>query len=129
LLIAICGKVAATVSLSNVKASGSRIHKSRTASIAGTPLLGTLDVRIEERVLILLPDIPEFAYSFFGAIKIGAVPVPVNTLLRAKEYEYLLNDTSPRIAITSESLMGIGDRRERNCPPRAQSTLPINSAY
>jgi benzoate-CoA ligase len=73
----------------------------------GTTLRDTLDVRMEERVLLLLPDIPEFAYCFFGAIKIGAVPVPVNTLLRANEYEYLLNDTRARVAITSESLLSL----------------------
>jgi benzoate-CoA ligase len=70
----------------------------------GAGLRDTLAVRMEERVLILLPDIPEFAYCFFGAIKIGAVPVPINTLLRANEYEYLLNDTRARVAIVSEPL-------------------------
>src|SRR5580704_15600451 len=34
-----------------------------------------LGVRPEERVLLLLPDSPEFLYGFFGAIKIGAVAV------------------------------------------------------
>ena len=71
----------------------------------GAALRDTLDVRMEERVFLLLPDIPEFAYCFFGAIKIGAVPVPVNTLLRANDYEFLLNDTRARVAITSESLL------------------------
>ena len=71
----------------------------------GAALRGALHVRIEERVLLLLPDIPEFAYSFFGAIKIGAVPVPVNTLLRADDYEFLLNDSRARVAITTESLL------------------------
>lgn len=71
----------------------------------GAALRNLLDVRMEERVLLLLPDIPEFAYSFFGAIKIGAVPVPVNTLLRANEYEYLLNDTRARVVIVSDSLL------------------------
>jgi benzoate-CoA ligase len=47
----------------------------------GAGLRDALAVRMEERVLLLLPDIPEFAYCFFGAIKIGAVPVSVNTLL------------------------------------------------
>ena len=41
--------------------------------------LRRLGVRPEERVLLLLYDGPEFVYSFFGAIKIGAVPVPLNT--------------------------------------------------
>ena len=51
----------------------------------GNAMLG-LDVRPEERVFLLLLDTPEFAYSFFGAIKIGAVAVPVNTLLRPDDY-------------------------------------------
>jgi len=71
----------------------------------GTALRDALNVRIEERVLLLLPDIPEFFYCFLGAIKIGAVPVPVNTLLRADDYEFLLNDTRSRVAVTTESLL------------------------
>jgi benzoate-CoA ligase family protein len=71
----------------------------------GNALRDTLDVRMEERVLVLLPDVPEFAYCFFAAIKIGAVPVPVNTLLRPNDYEFLLNDTRARVAITTESLL------------------------
>src|SRR5579872_3582331 len=46
----------------------------------GNALLG-LNVRPEERVFLLLPDVPEFAYSFFGAIKIGAVAVHANNML------------------------------------------------
>src|ERR1700676_5028799 len=67
--------------------------------------LRTLGVRIEERVFLLLLDSPEFATSFFGAIKIGAVPVPVNTLLKSADYEYLLNNSRARAAIVSESLV------------------------
>jgi benzoate-CoA ligase family protein len=66
--------------------------------------LRTLGVRIEERVFLLLLDGPEFAISFFGAIKIGAVPVPVNTLLKPADYQYLLNNTRARVAVISESL-------------------------
>src|ERR1700676_473168 len=67
--------------------------------------LRTLGVRIEERVFLLLLDSPEFAVSFFGAIKIGAVPVPVNTLLKSADYEYLLNNSRARVAIVSDSLV------------------------
>src|SRR5262249_42504406 len=56
------------------------------------------------RVFLLLLDTPEFAASFFGAIKIGAVPVPVNTLLKPADYEYLLNDSRARVVIVSDSL-------------------------
>lgn len=67
--------------------------------------LRDLGVRPEERVVLLLLDTPEFLYSFFGAIKIGAVAVPVNTFLMPHEYEYLLNDTRARVVLVSEALL------------------------
>lgn len=68
-------------------------------------VLRELGVRPEERVLLLLPDSPEFLYGFFGAIKIGAVAVPANTLLKPAEYEYILNDTRARVVVVSETLL------------------------
>jgi benzoate-CoA ligase family protein len=70
----------------------------------GNALLA-LGVRPEERVLLLLLDTPEFLYSFFGAIKIGAVAVPVNTQARPQDYEYILNDCRARVALVSEPLL------------------------
>ena len=67
--------------------------------------LRTLDTRPEERVQILLEDCPEFLYCFFGAIKIGAVAVPTNTLLGPADYEYLLNDTRARVVVVGETLL------------------------
>src|SRR5437899_8004118 len=66
--------------------------------------LRQLGVRVEERVLLLLLDTPEFAVSFFGAIKIGAVPVPVNTILKPSDYQYMLNNSRCCVAIISASL-------------------------
>jgi benzoate-CoA ligase family protein len=74
------------------------------ANRAGNVLLA-LGVRPEERVLLLLLDTPEFLYSFFGAIKIGAVAVPVNTQAKPQDYEYVLNDCRARVAIVSEPLL------------------------
>lgn len=70
----------------------------------GNALRG-LGLRREERVMLLLLDSPEFAFCFFGAIKIGAVPIPTNTLLQPHDYEYLLNDSRARVLIVSESLL------------------------
>ena len=67
--------------------------------------LRTLGVEREERILLLLQDTPEFLYSFFGGIKIGAVPVPVNTQYKPHEYEHVLNDCRARVALVSESLL------------------------
>lgn len=67
--------------------------------------LRNLGVGREERVLLALLDGPEFVASFFGAIKIGAVPVPVNTLLRAADYRYFLDDSRAPVALVSQALL------------------------
>lgn len=68
-------------------------------------MLKELEVRMEERVMLLLLDCPEHVFSFFGAIKMGAVPIPTNTLLKPPDYEYLLNDSRARVLIISEPLL------------------------
>jgi benzoate-CoA ligase family protein len=65
--------------------------------------LKELGIGVENRVLVILPDSPEFAYSFFGAIKIGAVAVPTNPWMFAKDYEYLINDSRAQAIIVHES--------------------------
>ncbi len=67
--------------------------------------LRDLGVRLEERVAILVPDAPEFPFTFFGAMKIGAVAIPMNTLLMPADYEYLLNDSRARILVVHSSLL------------------------
>ncbi len=66
--------------------------------------LRALGVRMEQRVLLLLHDSTRFPVVFFGAIKIGAVPVPVNTLLTSEDYDYLLRDTRATVLIVSAAL-------------------------
>lgn len=65
--------------------------------------LRDLGVEVEQRVLLVLPDCPEFAYSFFGAIKIGAVPIPTNPWMKASDYEYLLQDSRAKVVIVHEA--------------------------
>jgi benzoate-CoA ligase len=64
-----------------------------------------LGVEMENRVVLLLLDSPAFVYSFFGAIKIGAVPVPLNTNLTPDDYRRVLDDTRARVLIVSEPLL------------------------
>jgi benzoate-CoA ligase len=63
-----------------------------------------LGVRMEERVAFLLPDSPEWACTFFAAMKIGAVAVPMNTLLTTKDYHYLLSDSRARVLVVHHAL-------------------------
>jgi 4-hydroxybenzoate-CoA ligase len=64
-----------------------------------------LGLRIEDRVVLLMLDTPEFYACFWGAIRIGAVPVPVNTMLTPDDYHYFLNDSRARALMVSESLV------------------------
>ena len=65
----------------------------------------SLGVRMEERVAIIMPDDPECVYAFFGAMKIGAVSIPTNTILMAADYEYLLNDSRARVLVVHPSYL------------------------
>src|SRR4051812_41164284 len=71
----------------------------------GSGLQTELGVRPEERVLLLMLDEPEMVFAFFGAIKIGAIPIPVNTLWTPADYEFVLNDARPAVVIASAALL------------------------
>jgi benzoate-CoA ligase family protein len=59
---------------------------------AGNALLG-IGIAPGDRMLLMVKDCPEFYYLFWGAIKAGIVPVPINTLLRAPDYTFVLGDS------------------------------------
>lgn len=56
-----------------------------------------------DRVAIMLPNIPEFVYSFFAVQKLGAVAVPFNTMYKGREIIHILNDCGAKaiIALTN----------------------------
>lgn len=60
---------------------------------AGNALLG-LGIPRGARLLMAVLDEPAFFYLFWGAIKAGIVPVPLNTLLRAADYAYMIDDSA-----------------------------------
>lgn len=68
--------------------------------------LADLGVRREERVLLVLDDTPTFPAAFLGAIRIGAVPVPVNPLYRASDFRYFLEDSYARVVVTDDEFAG-----------------------
>jgi benzoate-CoA ligase family protein len=67
--------------------------------------LRELGATIEDRVLLVLPDCPEFVWTWFGAARIGAVITMVNPLLPVADYEYYLDYTRAKVAIVHESLL------------------------
>src|SRR5204863_2469967 len=78
--------------------------------------LAALGVEVEHRVLLVLNDSPAFAAAFWGAAKLGAVAVPVNTLMTPQEYEFILTDSRARVAIVEESVAGRLLAVRHRCP-------------
>ncbi|HEX2109083.1 MAG TPA: benzoate-CoA ligase family protein [Rubrobacteraceae bacterium] len=65
----------------------------------GRALREELGVRQEDRVLLVLDDTPSFPTAFFAAMRIGAIPVPVNTLVGTDEYRFYVEDSRARIVV------------------------------
>src|SRR5436190_11699303 len=89
----------------------------------GSALKSKFGVQRGERVALLLLDGPAFFYAFFGAIKIGAVPIPTNTLWRAADYKYLLNDSAARVLIISEQLRAEFEKIPREQIPALEHVI------
>jgi benzoate-CoA ligase family protein len=71
----------------------------------GRAFRGKLGVRRGDRVLLLLFDGPAFVHAFFGAMKIGAVPIPLSTLWTAADYAYVVRDSGASVMIVSPELL------------------------
>jgi len=54
------------------------------------------------RILMMVKDCPDFFYLFWGAIKAGLVPVPINTLLRSADYQFMMEDSGCSLVIYSQ---------------------------
>ena len=85
------------------------------ANRLGNALLAR-DVQMEQRVLLALPDRPEFAEAFWGAMKIGAVPVPVGDELPADDLAFMLRDSRARAVIASDGAAAEILRIRAQCP-------------
>src|SRR5579863_10294807 len=70
-------------------------------------MLRRLGVRREERVAMIMLDTVDFPAVFLGAIRAGVVPVPLNTLLTADQYTYVLADCRARVLFISEALLPV----------------------
>ena len=94
--IAVLTTAGADLTYAKVAASANRLGNA----------LRELGVEMENRVLMAILDSPEFVATFFGAIKLGAVPIPVNTNLKPQDYFFLLDDSRAKVAVVSAPLAG-----------------------
>jgi len=71
---------------------------------AGNGLL-RLGLQKEHRVLLVLPDGPEFVVAYFAAMKIGSVAVPTTTFARTTDYDYFLRESQARILVVHSTVV------------------------
>jgi len=69
-----------------------------------TNLLRELGLGIEDRVLLLMPDTPDFVAAYFGVLRAGCVAVPANNWLTAKDYAYYLEYARPKAVIVDAEI-------------------------
>jgi 4-hydroxybenzoate-CoA ligase len=67
--------------------------------------LGGLGLRQESRIALLLLDGVEYPIAFWGAIRAGIIPIPLNSLLTTEQYAYVLDDSRAEAIVASESLL------------------------
>jgi 4-hydroxybenzoate-CoA ligase len=70
-------------------------------------LLRRLGVHSEQRVAMIMLDTVDFPVVFLGAMRAGVVPIPLNTLLTADQYAYVLADCRARVLFISEALLPV----------------------
>ncbi|MET0553375.1 MAG: benzoate-CoA ligase family protein [Vicinamibacteria bacterium] len=68
-------------------------------------VLRRLDVAVEDRVLIVLPDRPEFVFAWFGAAKAGAVIAMVNPIVPADDFVHYFEYTRARVAVVDAATL------------------------
>jgi len=61
-----------------------------------------LGVRAESKVLLCLTDTVDFPTVFWAVLRLGAIAIPVNTMLTSKDYDYILNDSRATALVLSE---------------------------
>jgi benzoate-CoA ligase len=62
-------------------------------------------VQAEQRILLVMQDSIDLPVAFLGALFAGVVPVPVNTLLPATNYAYMLAHSDAKLIIASVSVL------------------------
>ncbi|MFG2016117.1 benzoate-CoA ligase family protein [Actinomadura geliboluensis] len=84
---------------------GGDLAYAELAELAGHVAAGLASrgLRGEERVVLFMADGPLMAAAILGAMRLGAVPVPVSTMLTGGELAALLNDARARVLLVSDA--------------------------
>ena len=78
--------------------------------------LAALGLGKGDRVAMMLPNIPEFAFSFFGIQKLGAVAVPFNTMYKGREISFILKDSGAKAIVCLSNFANLINEIKEECP-------------
>jgi benzoate-CoA ligase len=67
--------------------------------------LRSLGIEMENRVVLLLYDRPELVEAFLGALRIGAIPIPINTYETSSFLGYVLNHSKAKALFVEKDLL------------------------
>jgi 4-hydroxybenzoate-CoA ligase len=89
--------------------------------------LKNLGLGPEERLALLLYDTVDFPVAFWGGVRAGIVALPLNTLLTAEQYAYILGDSRASAIVVAaplaKALLPILDRL-----PRLRTIILVNAS-
>ena len=78
-------------------------------------MLAKLGLQREDRVAMIMLDTVDFPVLFWGAIRAGIIPIPLNTLLPVEQFRYILEDSRAKALFVSAPFLKIArDRRRRD---------------
>ncbi|MFI1760719.1 long-chain fatty acid--CoA ligase [Streptomyces sp. NPDC020800] len=75
-----------------------------SARMAG--MLRDRGVQPGDRVAIMVPNVPEFAFIYFGVLRAGGIVVPMNPLLKSREIVYYLGNSGVRLLFAWHDFAG-----------------------
>ena len=78
--------------------------------------LGEIGIEPGQRISLLLPNCPQFVYSYFAAAALGAIVVPVNPLLKPAELDYIWRDADVRLVVTIPQLLPVVEAARKELP-------------
>jgi len=78
-------------------------------------------VQAEQRILLVMHDSIDMPVAFLGALFAGVIPVPVNTLLPADNYAYMIKHSEAKMIVVSEALLAT----VKEALTQAELTIPV----
>src|SRR5215203_2879629 len=74
------------------------------------PMLARLGLAREDRVGMMMLDTVDFPVLFWGAVRAGIIPIPLNTLLNPEQYRYILEDSRAKVLFVSAALFPVAQQ-------------------